>query len=119
MTDNITPLAPQTRAPMTTKEIIDRLSQVSFTYSRLTADTFSAVEVARDKQALTAAVQAVEVLEEIKQDMHGYCVACKHKEKHTYEPPCADCASCYPSNDAVDHWEFRWPLGKEADHETR
>ncbi len=56
---------------MTTDEIINRLGQVKFTYSRLTADVFSAKEVARDQEALTAAVQAVETLERVKKALNG------------------------------------------------
>ncbi|MCD7757863.1 MAG: hypothetical protein LUH45_06785 [Clostridiales bacterium] len=111
MTDNITP---QTRAPMTTKEVIDRLKQVSFTYSRLTADGFSSKEVARDKQALTAAAQAVELLEEIKAELRGECSGCKSAKQKTYEPPCCDCLI----GEGDDKWEFRWPLGK-AGHDEK
>lgn len=99
---------------MTTDEIIDRLNQVSFTYSRLTADTFSSKEVARDKQALTAAIQAVELLEEIKKELHNECCACAHNDCPVDENPCQDCLS-----DGDDRWTFRWPLGGEAEHETR
>ncbi|MCD7829737.1 MAG: hypothetical protein LUG58_04795 [Clostridiales bacterium] len=113
MTDNITPQAPQTKASMTTDEIINRLGQVMFTYSRLTADVFSAGEVARDKQALSAAVQAVELLEEIKKELHNNCYACA-RHCPTSENPCLACL-----DDDGDHWEFRWPLGEEADHENK
>ncbi|MCC8076268.1 MAG: hypothetical protein LIO95_10095 [Clostridiales bacterium] len=114
MTDNITPQGPQAKAPMTTDEIINRLGQVMFTSSQLTADTFSSKEVARDKQAMALAAQAVELLEEIKKELHDECCACAHHDCPACKNPCLDCI-----DDDGDHREFRWPLGEEADHENK
>ncbi|MCD8333758.1 MAG: hypothetical protein LUC35_00065 [Clostridiales bacterium] len=114
MTDNITPQVPQTRAPMTASDIIRRLETVRTVYPAALGGDLDEEE-AKELEALTAAVQAVELLEEIKKELRGECAACKFRERREYEYPCCDCV-----NDGEDDkWESRWPLGEEADHENK
>ncbi len=112
MTDNITP---QARAPMTTSDIIRRLGGIRAVYPMALGNAIGEEETAAGMEALTAAIQAVKLLEQFKAELRGECAACKFVERATYEPPCCDCFS----DEEGDKWEFRWPLGEEADHENK
>lgn len=60
----------------------------------------------KNAQAIDAAIQAVELLEEIKKELRGECCACAHRDCPVDEFPCRSCLR--------EKWEFRWPLGEDA-----
>ncbi|MCD7887047.1 MAG: hypothetical protein LUG44_05445 [Clostridiales bacterium] len=97
---------------MTTKEIIDRLD--SLLHHPYLSDLCEDAEGTRETgQTLTAAIQAVELLEEIETELYDECYACAHHDCPACKNPCLACL-----DDDGDHWEFRWPLGEEKHNET-
>lgn len=115
MTDNITPQVLQAKAPMTTEEIIGLLETVKIVYPVVLGNAVAEEEIAAELEALTAAIQAVGLLEQIEAELRGECAACENRETGGHCPACQECieARC------GINWEWRWPPREEADHENK
>ncbi len=89
-------------------EITRRLDLMGESYKSIAAELLPESEVGACMEAKNLAIQAVKLLEQVKAELRGDCVACKSRDAQGTQELCALCSA------KSEYWEFRWPLGKNA-----